>query len=207
MSVTAFLGLGGNVGDPVASMAEALRRIDRHPDCAVKAASRLYRTPPWGKTDQDWFFNAAAAIETTLSPHALLDLCLEIERAMKRIRMERWGPRTLDMDILAYGDLAIHDDGRAATLAVDPHLLVVDALIRDGIFGWALSALYFHGVLVGHPLARANGDSAVRVVLMQHRLKHRAKKTQRRAGRERSAPRQSSLARFADASKRRSVLG
>lgn len=110
MSVTAYLGLGGNVGDPVASMAEALRRLDQHPDCSVSAVSRLYRTPPWGKTDQDWFFNSAAAIGTRLSPHALLDLCLEIERAMKRIRMERWGPRTLDMDILAYGDLAIHDD-------------------------------------------------------------------------------------------------
>ena len=110
MTVTAYLGLGGNIGDPVASMAEALQRLDRHPDCSVRAVSRLYRTPPWGKTDQDWFFNAAAAIETRLSPHALLDLCLEIERAMKRVRMERWGPRTLDMDILAYGGLAIHDD-------------------------------------------------------------------------------------------------
>ncbi len=107
---TAWLGLGGNVGDPVAAMAEALSRLDAHPDCAVSAVSRLYRTPPWGKTDQDWFFNSAAAIETTLGPHGLLDLCLEIERAMKRIRQERWGPRTLDMDILAYDDLPVHDD-------------------------------------------------------------------------------------------------
>lgn len=98
----AYLGLGGNVGDPVASMAEALRRIDLHPDCEVRAVSRLYRTPPWGKTDQDWFFNAAAAITTALAPEPLLDLCLEIERAMKRVRSERWGPRTLDIDILAY---------------------------------------------------------------------------------------------------------
>lgn len=106
----AWLGLGGNLGDPVAAMAEALTRLDVHPDCDVTAVSRLYRTPPWGKTDQDWFFNCAAAVETTLSPHALLDLCLEIERAMKRIRLERWGPRTLDMDILAYDDLALDDD-------------------------------------------------------------------------------------------------
>lgn len=108
--VTAFLGLGGNVGDPVAAMAEALRRLDAHPDCSVLAVSRLYRTPPWGKTDQDWFFNSAAAIETALSPHALLDLCLDTERSMKRIRAERWGPRTLDMDILAYDNLTVSDD-------------------------------------------------------------------------------------------------
>lgn len=100
--VEAYLGLGGNVGDPVASMAEALRRIDADPHCMVAAVSRLYRTPPWGKTDQDWFVNAAAAIRTALSPEALLDLCLDIERAMKRVRSERWGPRTLDIDILAY---------------------------------------------------------------------------------------------------------
>lgn len=108
--MTAYLGLGGNIGDPIASMADALHRLDDHPDCAVGAVSRLYRTPPWGKTDQDWFFNAAAAIETSLSPHQLLDLCLDIERAMKRIRLERWGPRTLDMDVLAHGDIAIADD-------------------------------------------------------------------------------------------------
>jgi 2-amino-4-hydroxy-6-hydroxymethyldihydropteridine diphosphokinase len=107
---TAWLGLGGNIGDPVAAMAEALSRLDAHPDCSVAAVSRLYRTPPWGKTDQDWFFNAAAAVETVLPPHTLLDLCLEIERAMKRVRTERWGPRTLDIDILAYDALAISDD-------------------------------------------------------------------------------------------------
>jgi 2-amino-4-hydroxy-6-hydroxymethyldihydropteridine diphosphokinase len=106
----AWLGLGGNIGDPVAAMAEALARLDAHPNCSVTAVSRLYRTPPWGKTDQDWFFNAAAAVATTLPPHGLLDLCLGIEQAMKRIRLERWGPRTLDMDILAYDDLAMHDD-------------------------------------------------------------------------------------------------
>jgi 2-amino-4-hydroxy-6-hydroxymethyldihydropteridine diphosphokinase len=107
---TAYLGLGGNIGDPVAAMAEALRAFDARPDCSVVAVSRLYRTPPWGKTDQDWFFNAAAAIETTLEPHALLDLCLEIERSMKRVRVERWGPRTIDLDVLAYDDVTLSDD-------------------------------------------------------------------------------------------------
>lgn len=109
-SAIAYIGLGGNIGDPVVAMAEALHAIDARPDCKVLSVSRLYRTPPWGKTDQDWFFNAAAAVETELTPHALLSLCLEIEQSMKRVRIERWGPRTIDIDILAYDDLAVSDD-------------------------------------------------------------------------------------------------
>nr|WP_298102144.1 2-amino-4-hydroxy-6-hydroxymethyldihydropteridine diphosphokinase [uncultured Shinella sp.] len=98
----ASLGLGGNIGDPVQSMAEALRALNARSDCRVTAVSRLYRTPPWGKTDQDWFFNACALVETALAPEALLDTCLGIERDMKRERKERWGPRTIDIDVLTY---------------------------------------------------------------------------------------------------------
>lgn len=100
----ATLGLGGNIGDPVQSMARALQSLDRRADCTVIAVSRLYRTPPWGKTDQSFFFNACAAIDTTLAPVPLLDICLELEREMKRERLERWGPRTLDIDVLTYDD-------------------------------------------------------------------------------------------------------
>ncbi len=102
----ATLGLGGNIGDPVRAMAEALRALDARADCRVLAVSRLYRTPPWGKTDQDWFFNACALVETTLAPEALLDTCLDIERAMKRERKERWGPRTIDIDVLTFEGVA-----------------------------------------------------------------------------------------------------
>lgn len=98
----AALGLGGNIGDPARAMAEALRCIDARADCRVFAVSRLYRTPPWGKTDQDWFFNACALVDTTLGPESLLDACLDIEKAMKRVRAERWGPRTIDIDVLTY---------------------------------------------------------------------------------------------------------
>lgn len=106
----ALLGLGGNVGDPVAAMSAALQAFDRHPDCRVVAVSRLYRTPPWGKTDQDWFFNAAASIETTLGAEALLDLGLGIEQEYRRVRAERWGPRTLDIDILDYDGRSVVSD-------------------------------------------------------------------------------------------------
>jgi len=98
----AALGLGGNLGDPVRAMAEALRALDGRPDCRVVAVSRLYRTPPWGKTDQDWFFNSCALIDTMLEPEPLLDTCLAIERDMKRERKERWGPRTIDIDVLTF---------------------------------------------------------------------------------------------------------
>ncbi len=112
----ASLGLGGNLGDPRAAMAEALQAIDRHEDCRIVAVSRLYVTPPWGKTDQADFFNCCALVETMLEPQALLDLCLSIERQMKRVRMERWGPRTIDIDVLTYGDRV----SKTETLAL-PH--------------------------------------------------------------------------------------
>lgn len=101
---TAALGLGGNIGDPASAMAHALQALDARNDCRVAAVSRLYLTPPWGKTDQADFFNCCALIETELEPEELLDLCLALEREMKRVRSERWGPRTLDIDLLTYGD-------------------------------------------------------------------------------------------------------
>jgi len=103
----AILGLGGNVGDPAAAMAESLGRLDQRSDCRVTSVSRLYRTPPWGKTDQADFYNACAAVETLLEPQELLAACLEIERRMKRVRVERWGPRTIDIDILTFADRII----------------------------------------------------------------------------------------------------
>ncbi|GAK70825.1 2-amino-4-hydroxy-6-hydroxymethyldihydropteridine pyrophosphokinase [Agrobacterium rubi TR3 = NBRC 13261] len=103
----AALGLGGNLGDPPAAMAQALDAISRHDHCRLVAVSQLYSTPPWGNTDQADFFNCCALVETSLEPEALLDLCLDIERGMKRVRDERWGPRTIDIDVLTYGDADI----------------------------------------------------------------------------------------------------
>lgn len=107
---SATLGLGGNLGDPVAAMGEALRFLDARADCRVTAASRLYRTPPWGKTDQPWFVNACARVETELDPAGLLDAAMEIERRLKRERRERWGPRTIDIDILTFGTVALRSE-------------------------------------------------------------------------------------------------
>ena len=103
-AVTAYLGLGGNVGDVAASMQAALDRLGAHPGCGVTAVSRVFRTPPWGPVEQDWYLNACVAIETDLDAPALLDFVLQIERSLGRVRLTRWGPRTLDIDILLYGD-------------------------------------------------------------------------------------------------------
>ncbi len=108
--VLATLGLGGNIGDPVAAMASALRTLDGA-DCNVIAVSPVYRTAPWGNTEQPDFRNACAAIETRLAPRALLRRILDVELGLKRERAERWGPRTIDIDILTYDGEEIDEPG------------------------------------------------------------------------------------------------
>jgi 2-amino-4-hydroxy-6-hydroxymethyldihydropteridine diphosphokinase len=102
----AWLGLGGNIGDARATIAEALSRLEAR-KVRTLARSGDYTTPPWGKTDQPPFVNACAHVETALSPHDLLEACLAVEREMGRVRMEKWGPRIIDIDVLAYGDRVI----------------------------------------------------------------------------------------------------
>lgn len=102
MSSKAWLSLGANIGDPRAQLAEAVRRIGEHEAIQVTAESSVLTTKPWGKTDQPDFANMAIAIETTLKPIELLDVLLGIELAMGRVREEVWGPRLIDIDIIAY---------------------------------------------------------------------------------------------------------
>lgn len=110
-AVAAALALGGNVGDVTAAFAAALASLGADPACTLTACSSVYRTPPWGKTDQPDFFNMAVLIETVLAPRELLDLCLRIERRLGRERHEHWGPRTLDIDVLTYDEAAIDEPG------------------------------------------------------------------------------------------------
>lgn len=111
MTAEATLGLGGNLGDPVAAFAAALARLRAHPAIDLKAVSSVWRTAPWGKLDQPEFRNMAVLIETALTADDLLSLCLAIERESGRERRERWGPRTLDIDILTYGGETIDRPG------------------------------------------------------------------------------------------------
>lgn len=106
----AFVALGGNLGDTREYLHHALEVLSRLPQTRLLAQSRFYRTPPWGVVDQPPFLNAVAELDTTLHPHALLDALLQIEQAAGRVRTaERWGPRTLDLDLLHVDGVILHD--------------------------------------------------------------------------------------------------
>ncbi len=109
--VFATLSLGGNVGDVRESFRFALAALAGTEGVEVVATSSVYCTAPWGKTDQPAFLNMAVLLRVTLSPRALLDLCLDIEHQRGRDRAEKWGPRTLDLDVLTYGEEEIAQEG------------------------------------------------------------------------------------------------
>jgi 2-amino-4-hydroxy-6-hydroxymethyldihydropteridine diphosphokinase len=107
----AFLALGGNVGDVPNTFAAVVAMLCQDEAVQLVARSSDYRTPPWGVTDQPPFLNAVIAVTTTLSPHALLARAQACERALgrNRARERHWGPRTIDIDVLAYDDVTLHD--------------------------------------------------------------------------------------------------
>jgi 2-amino-4-hydroxy-6-hydroxymethyldihydropteridine diphosphokinase len=111
----ACIGLGANLGDAGATVQAALHALDELPRTRLLRASRLYRTPAWGNVDQPAFVNAAAVLDTDLDARALLDAMLAIERDFGRDRAAdgsvRWGARTLDLDLLLYGDRVIDEPG------------------------------------------------------------------------------------------------
>ena len=102
----AALSLGGNIGDVRDTIANALRHLEAA-GMRVVARSSDYRTRPWGKTDQPDFTNVSAVVETALPPLQLLATCLEVERQLGRVRHERWGPRVIDIDLIAYDDVSM----------------------------------------------------------------------------------------------------
>jgi dihydropteroate synthase len=105
--VRVVLALGGNVGDKAATLRNALSALGAEPGIALTAVSRLYRTAPWGKTDQDWFVNACALGLTSLAPEALLERTKALEVELGRTPTERWGPRVIDIDLIAYDDISL----------------------------------------------------------------------------------------------------
>jgi 2-amino-4-hydroxy-6-hydroxymethyldihydropteridine diphosphokinase len=102
----AYVGLGANLGDREETIRAAVAEL---PD--VVAVSPLRETDPVGVADQPQFLNGVAALETELAPRELLDVLLAVERRLGRERRERWGPRTIDLDLLLYGDEVIDEDG------------------------------------------------------------------------------------------------
>lgn len=112
-AVDAYIGLGANLGDPRRAVLDAFGALGALPDCDVVARSPLYRTPAWGPVSQPDYVNAVACVRTSLAPLDMLDALLRLERGAGRDRTAgpQWGPRTLDLDLLLYGDRIIDVPG------------------------------------------------------------------------------------------------
>jgi 2-amino-4-hydroxy-6-hydroxymethyldihydropteridine diphosphokinase len=107
----AYVGLGANLGSREVMLRRAVELLGEADGVDVLAVSQLRETEPVGVLDQPPFLNGAVAVETTRTPCELLDLLLEIERSLGRVREERWGPRTVDLDLLVYGDEVVDEPG------------------------------------------------------------------------------------------------
>ncbi|SFR51253.1 2-amino-4-hydroxy-6-hydroxymethyldihydropteridinediphosphokinase [Marinobacter gudaonensis] len=110
MMTDVFIGLGSNLKEPAAQLARAVAELASLPDCTLVAQSPFYASRPVGPQDQPDFINGAVWLKTALSPHQLLDQLQAIEQAHGRERLQHWGPRTLDLDILLFGNLTLNDE-------------------------------------------------------------------------------------------------
>ena len=107
----AYIGLGANVGPREVTLLRAVDLLAEADDVEVLAVSQLRETDPVGIVDQPRFLNGAVRIDTSLPPRALLELLLRTEQTLGRVREERWGPRTVDLDLLVYGDVTVEEPG------------------------------------------------------------------------------------------------
>ncbi|WP_431022109.1 2-amino-4-hydroxy-6-hydroxymethyldihydropteridine diphosphokinase [Erwinia rhapontici] len=107
--IRVYLALGSNLADPLHQVQSALNALAAIPDTTLVATSSLYRTPPYGPPDQPDFLNAAVALDTRLDAESLLNHTQRIELEQGRVRKaHRWGPRTLDLDIMLFGELTLN---------------------------------------------------------------------------------------------------
>ncbi|TBL69047.1 2-amino-4-hydroxy-6-hydroxymethyldihydropteridine diphosphokinase [Paenibacillus thalictri] len=109
-AVCAYIGIGSNIGDREHHLLQSLVMLGCHPEIEVTGQSRIYETDPIGYVDQEPFLNMTAELATTLSPEHLLSYMLSVEQQLGRIRDIRWGPRTIDLDMLLYGSAQHHSD-------------------------------------------------------------------------------------------------
>jgi 2-amino-4-hydroxy-6-hydroxymethyldihydropteridine diphosphokinase len=107
---SAYVGLGSNVGDREANLRQAVEWLRKADGVDIIRVSSIYETAPVGYLEQPDFLNAVVEIKTTLSPPELLAVTKSIEREQQRVRQVRWGPRTIDLDILLYGDAEVEED-------------------------------------------------------------------------------------------------
>jgi len=119
-----LIGFGSNQGDSIRICLQAIDAMRTHPRIRVLGVSSLYRTRPVGMVEQDWFVNGAVQCETSLSPESLLDSLQKLEKQFGRIREIHWGPRTLDLDLLAFGSEKI----------TTPDLTIPHPLLHERLF-------------------------------------------------------------------------
>lgn len=105
-----YIAAGSNLGNKEETLKEAIDKIDKRKDCVVTKVSNFYTTDPVGYEDQDQFVNCVFEINTLQTPSELMDTLLEVEKDFKRERIIRWGPRTLDLDIIFYDDIISYDE-------------------------------------------------------------------------------------------------
>jgi len=110
MTVCAYIALGSNLGDRAETLRQALKKLNDQPGIRILRVSSVYETEPFGNVEQEAFLNMAIAIETSLSPEELLHTALAVERELGRVRTIRWGPRTIDIDLLLYGKSRISQE-------------------------------------------------------------------------------------------------
>jgi 2-amino-4-hydroxy-6-hydroxymethyldihydropteridine diphosphokinase len=108
VAVSAYLALGSNLGERLATLQDAIDRLNDRPGIEVLRSSRVYETEPVGPP-QPPYLNAVIEVRTDLAPRALLEACLSVEAELGRVRAERWGPRTLDVDVLTYDDRTVDE--------------------------------------------------------------------------------------------------
>ncbi|HEM6111587.1 TPA: 2-amino-4-hydroxy-6-hydroxymethyldihydropteridine diphosphokinase [Streptococcus suis] len=110
MKHLAYLSIGGNMGNRQAYLQAALDKLASHPGCRLGFVSPIYETPAWGKTDQADFLNLACQVETNLSAQDFLSVCQNIEQELERVRIEKWGQRTIDLDIVFWDEQVIEEE-------------------------------------------------------------------------------------------------
>jgi 2-amino-4-hydroxy-6-hydroxymethyldihydropteridine diphosphokinase len=145
----AYIGLGSNEGDRAETIQAAVGKLRDVPGITVTQVSSLYETEPLEYPDQGWFLNAVAAVDTDLAPAALLDVLLDVEHALHRERTIRFGPRTIDLDLLLYGDEVIttgrlqvpHIRSHARAFVLIP-LGEIAPDVRHPVFGKTAGELY-----------------------------------------------------------------